>query len=144
MACTPARVKVWQFGVYIHAKISYNYDLVAADDPISVDLVSVPAGPEVNAAMFLSLTCQASGGTGIYTYQWSSTCASGCFLDSVNVLTRMVMRDAARATDSGDYTCVATDNAGNSGTNSIEIQVVGKFLERFSLSRGSGTPANIE
>ena len=85
-------------------------------------------GPEVNAAEALSLTCQASGGTGVYNYQVSSTCSGGCFLSNRVAATRTVTRDAARSADSGLYTCTVTDNAGNNGTNSTEIEVVGKLF----------------
>lgn len=37
----------------------------------------------------------------------------------------MVARDAARSADSGLYSCTVTDNAGNNGTNSTQVEVVG-------------------
>ncbi len=97
-----------------------------AADPISVDLVSRPLGPVISASESLSLSCQASGGTGAYSYQWSSTCAGNCFLNSNSVVTQTVTRDAVRSSDSGLYTCIVTDNAGNNGTNSTEIEIIGK------------------
>ena len=97
-----------------------------AADPISVDLVSRPLGPVISASESLSLSCQASGGTGTYSYQWSSTCAGNCFLNSNSVVTQTVTRDAARSADSGLYTCIVTDSAGNNGTNSTEIEIIGK------------------
>lgn len=103
------------------------------DDPISVILVSRPVGPEINAAESLSLSCLASGGTSVYSYQWSSTCTSGCFLNSRSVIIPTATRDAARSTDSGLYTCTVTDNAGNSGTNSTEVDVVGKIIATVTL-----------
>ena len=84
-------------------------------------------GPEVNAAASLSLTCQASGGTGTYNYQWLSTCSGNCFLNNGNFISSTLARDAVRSADSGIYTCTVTDNAGNNGTNFTEIQVVGKM-----------------
>ena len=82
-------------------------------------------GSEVNAAESFSLSCLASGGTGVYSYQWSSTCTGGCFLNVGSVTASTVTRDAARSADSGVYTCAVTDNVGNVGTNSTELQVVG-------------------
>ena len=90
-------------------------------------IVSIPSGPEINAAESLTLSCQASGGTGVYSYQWSSTCTGNCFLSSMNAVTQTVSRDATRSADSGLYTCTVTDTAGNNGTDFTEIQVVGKL-----------------
>ena len=97
------------------------------DDPISVNIVSRPSGPDINAAETLSLTCQASGGTGAYSYQWSSNCTGNCFLSSGNVVTQTVTHDPVRSADSGFYTCRVTDNAGNNGSNSTQIQVIGTY-----------------
>lgn len=110
---------------YICSTLCYCIFLYTKDATISVNLVSRPVGPEVFAAGPLSLSCQASGGTGLYSYQWSSTCTGGCFLNSRNIITSMVARDAARSADSGLYSCTVTDNAGNNGTNSTQVEVVG-------------------
>lgn len=90
-------------------------------------LTSNPVGPEIGAAQSFVLSCVASGGTGVYTYQWSSTCTGGCVLTSGNRGAPVLIRDAARSSDSGRYNCSVTDNAGNSGINSSEIQVTGKY-----------------
>lgn len=95
------------------------------DDPISVSIETSPEGPEINAASALSLRCLASGGTGAYSYQWNSTCAGDCLLSGVNANMNTLSRDAVRSADSGLYTCTVTDNAGNNGTNSTQIQVTG-------------------
>lgn len=85
-------------------------------------------GTEVNAAEPLSLRCVASGGTGVYSYQWTSTCTGDCFLNSGNQFASAISRGAARSADSGTHTCTVTDNAGNNGTNFTEVQVVGMIL----------------
>ena len=90
-------------------------------------IVSVPDGPEIRAAKSVTLTCQASGGTGVYSYLWSSTCTGNCFLNRNNQNSHMITRDALQSVDSGIYMCSVTDNAGNDGSNSTEIQVVGKI-----------------
>ena len=95
------------------------------DDPISVSIFSTPIGSEVNAAEALTLACQATGGTGVFTYQWTSTCSGQCLLTSGNAGLSSLARDAARSSDSGVYTCVVTDSAGNSGNASRQIDVVG-------------------
>lgn len=83
-------------------------------------------GPEVNVAESLSLSCVASGGTGIYSYQWISTCTGNC-LSSRDQMASAISRNVAKSADSGTYECTVTDNAGNSGTNSTEVQVVGMY-----------------
>ena len=95
-------------------------------DDLSVAIVSTPLGPDINAAESFSLTCQASGGTGLYNYQWLSNCTGNCFLNNINPITQTITRDALRSTDSGIYTCTVTDNAGNNGSDSTQIQVVGE------------------
>ncbi len=101
---------------------------IVTGDPISVSIISRPMGPEVNAAESLSLRCQGSGGTGVYDYQWSSTCTGDCFLSNGNVITQTVTREAVRSADSGIYTCTVTDHAGNNGSNSTEVEVTGTII----------------
>lgn len=100
--------------------------LIFVDDPIYVSLESRPLGPGINAAESLSLSCQASGGTGVYSYRWSSNCIGDCFLSNRNAVTQTITRDGVRSADSGVYICVVTDNAGNNGSNYTEVQLVGK------------------
>ena len=95
-------------------------------DDLRVSIVSSAEGPEVNAAEYFSLSCQASGGTGVYTYQWTSNCTGNCFLNSINPSTQTVTHDALRSADSGYYTCIVTDNAGNNGSDSTQIEVIGE------------------
>ena len=90
-------------------------------------VVSVPDEQEIRAAESVTFTCQATGGTGMYSYLWSSTCTRNCFLNSNNQNSHMITRDGLRSVDSGIYTCSVIDNAGNSGSNSTEIEVVGKL-----------------
>ena len=88
--------------------------------------MSIPNGPEIRAAESVALTCQAEGGTGMYSYLWSSTCTGSCFLNNNNQNSHMIYRDALRSVDSGIYMCSVTDSAGNLGSNSTEIVVVGR------------------
>ena len=86
-------------------------------------VVSTPIGPEITAARTLSFRCDVIGGTGVYQYQWSSNCSHDCFVNSQT--TQSVVQDALHSTDSGIYTCVVMDDAGNSGSDSVSITVVG-------------------
>ena len=106
---------------------NFSISLLTAADDLSVSVASVPVGPDINAAEFFSLTCQATGGTGVYTYQWSSNCTGNCFLNNINPITQTITRDALRSTDSGLYTCTVTDNAGNNGSDFTQAQVIGKL-----------------
>ena len=90
-------------------------------------IVSSPEGPNFEAAESLSLTCQALGGTGVYTYQWSSNCTGNCVLNEVNPISQIIARDALRSADSGLYSCMVTDNAGNNGSDFTQVQVVGEI-----------------
>ena len=63
----------------------------------------------------------------MYSYLWFSTCTGNCFLNSNSRMSRVITRNALRSVDSGVYTCSVTDNAGNSGSNSTEVEVIGKI-----------------
>jgi len=97
---------------------------------LNVTVVSTPIGPEITAARTLSFRCDVTGGTGVYQYQWSSNCSHDCFVNSQT--TQSVVQDALHSTDSGIYTCVAMDDAGNSGSDSVGITVIGMCI-RFRL-----------
>ena len=123
------------YTLYAHLKLM----LMFAAESLDVTIVSVPDGPEIGAAKLLTLTCEAIGGTGVYTYLWSSTCSGSCFLNNNNQNSHVITRDALRSVDSGVYTCIVTDNAGNVGSNSTDVQVVGKTYNlgcSFSLYGG--------
>lgn len=113
--------------LFLEVVLSLQINALVLDDPLSVSILSRPQGPEVNAAESLSLSCQASGGTGVYNYQWSSTCNGNCILSTSNLAAQTITRDAARSADSGIYTCTVIDNAGNNGSNSTEIQITGEI-----------------
>ncbi len=90
-----------------------------------MQLLSTPVGPEINAAEVFTLSCMASGGTGVYSYLWNSTCTGNCFLTMANQASSILVRDAARSSDSGTYMCSVTDNAENAGVNTTILQVTG-------------------
>ncbi len=102
--------------------------------PLSADLnvtitiqYSPPAGvtlrpPNYRPATSVSLRCDAAGTTGSVTYRWSSTCGSGCFVSGSS---QTVSRSYLYSYDAGDHKCVVTDGAGNTGTATTEMNIVG-------------------
>ena len=123
---TASNVQVTAIKINVHGK---NYP----GDQISVMVTRISAEPEVNAAQSFVLSCIAGGGTGVFTYKWTSTCSGGCVLNTGNQASAMLVRNAARSTDSATYTCSVSDNAGNIGSNTSSIQVTGEhyFLCAF-------------
>ena len=103
--------------------LKFNTEFTATQ--LNVTVISIPAGPHIDAAEFLILQCLASGGTGVYSYQWLSNCTGNCFLNGQT--SQMVTRDALRSTDSGTHICVVRDGTGNNGSDSTVIEVTGGF-----------------
>ncbi len=90
---------------------------------------SPPAGvtltpPNYRAATSVSLWCDAVGTTGSVSYQWSSTCGSGCF---VNGSSQSVSRDKLWSYDAGQHTCIVTDEVGNTGRATTEMNIIGNY-----------------
>ncbi len=90
---------------------------------------SPPAGvtltpPNYRADTSVSLRCDAVGTVGSVSYQWSSTCGSSCFVSGSS---QTVSRDKLWSYDAGQHTCVATDGVGNTGSATIEMNVIGKY-----------------
>ena len=97
---------------------------------IDVDYTPPPdfvGGPnDYRAASKVTLTCQVIRGVG-WTFQWSSTCtgpSSDCFVPGQT--TQAITRGNLRSTDSGNHTCTATRDIGNTGSATIEMNVVGE------------------
>ena len=75
----------------------------------------------------LTITCQATGGSGPVTYLWTSTCSTGCFISSATEGNEVVGRGSLQSVDSGNHTCTVTDSDGGEiGNATIEINVVGE------------------
>ena len=94
--------------------------------PLDVNVTSSPAGPDVNAAESLTLTCEVTGGTEEYSYQWSSNCTGNCFLTSQTTMS--VSQEALQSIDSGNHTCAVMDSAGNTGSGSTIINTQGTTM----------------
>ena len=72
------------------------------------------------------VTCTAIGGTEI-SYQWSSTCRDCPFQETdAKSNSNKVLRATVQSGDTGIHTCRATDNNGNTGTNSTTFTITGK------------------
>ncbi len=80
--------------------------------------------PNYRAASSVTLRCVASGTSGHVTYRWSSTCGS-CFASSSSSQT--VSETILRSRDAGVHTCSVTDSLGNTGSDVITMNIVGKW-----------------
>ncbi len=88
---------------------------------------SPPAGvtltpPNYRAATSVSLRCDAVGTTGSVSYQWSSTCGSGCFVSGSS---QTVSRDKLWSYDAGQHTCTVTDEDGIAAGATITMNIIG-------------------
>lgn len=93
---------------------------------LDVTISSSPTGTRFPAASSLSLTCQASLGTGDYTYSWSSDCSGQCFARGAT--TAIVSTAVLHSRDSGLHTCSITDSHGNTGRSSVSVTVIGEMF----------------
>ena len=82
--------------------------------------------PNYRAASSVTLRCVATGTTGGLSYRWSSTCRSSCFAYSTTAQT--ISENMLRSRDAGVHTCTVTDGAGNIGTNSTTMNIVGMYV----------------
>ena len=87
-----------------------------------------PRGPnEYRAASGpYNFTCTATGGAGSgnYMYMWTSSSSGSAFETSA---TSVISRLALHSGDSGIHTCTATRGGGQSGSNSINVTIVGEY-----------------
>ena len=101
-----------------------NVTIAVSDYTPPPDYVGGPN--DYRAASKLTLTCQATGGSGTVMYNWTSTC-TGCFINSQTFQNQIVGRSTLQSVDSSNYTCMATDSdGGGMGNATIEIIVVGE------------------
>ena len=96
-----------------------------AEQTLDVSITSNPPGVIHQATSMLNLTCSVLGQSDTQLfYQWTSTCTGSCFV--LGSTSQSVVQTELRSTDSGNYTCVVTDNLGNQGMETIQISV-GEF-----------------
>ena len=83
-------------------------------------------GPtEYRAASEVTLSCVVTGGYGV-SYQWTSTCSDCLVRGTASYISTLSYRPLL-STDSGNHTCTATDNRGQSASDTIEMRVVGEL-----------------
>ena len=97
--------------------VTFDVDYTAPPDFVG--------GPnDYRAASRLTLICQVTGGSGMISYLWTSTC-TGCFINSGTMQNQAVGRSSLISTDSGTHTCTAS-RGGQTGSNTIVVNVVGE------------------
>ena len=75
----------------------------------------------------MTVTCTVVGGTGLVSYQWSSTCRDCPFKTATS---GSIIRAAVHSGDTGTHTCTATSDKKIHGSRSISFNVVGKNTAR--------------
>ena len=83
----------------------------------------LPSPPYYRPATSVTLACRAHSATGTVTYQWSSNCTE-CFASSST--SQNITASILQANDAGVHTCTATDSIGNAGSDSTEMELIGK------------------
>ena len=76
---------------------------------------------EYRAASSILLTCEVEVTEGAVTYSWVTTLGEGS--------EDQIRESILGSEDTGNHTCAAIDSTGNSGTATVEINVVGKCIQ---------------
>jgi len=99
---------------------------------LEVRVMSAPNGPTYQAATPINVICRISGD--YYppvAFQWNSTCTGDCFILESDL--PIVNQSVLHSTDSGTHTCTVIDAVGNTGSASIQMNVVGKYTIVFKF-----------
>ena len=96
---------------------------------ISPDQYPDYAPPNYRAASSVTLRCRTEGASGSVSYRWSSTCRS-CFASSSS--SSYINEGFLRSRDNGNHTCTATDTNGNTGSDTIQMNIVGEFMISYA------------
>ena len=115
------------FAIYI---MFYVLCLILATYPV---FVSYPTPQHVNLTQTAIFTCNATGYN--VSYQW--TIGSGSFPSKVNGINSntLVIPDV-RSSDDSTYTCVASNEGGNTTSNATKLTVTGMIMyNRKPVSR---------
>ncbi len=120
---------------FLFVAIWLTHILFSTDLNVTITIqYSPPSGvtlrpPNYRPATSVSLRCDATGTNGNVTYRWSSTCVGGCF---VNGSSQTISRSYLFSYDAGYHTCVVTDGAGNTGTATTVMNIIGKHHQYYS------------
>ena len=115
---------------YLGESLSLPTELAVTFDVDYTPPSGFVGGPnDYRAASRLTITCQGTGGSGMISYLWTSTCSTGCFIHSGTFQNQAVGRSSLISVDSGNHTCTVTDSdGGEMGSATIEIIVVGEYI----------------
>ena len=100
-------------GIYV--TIDVEYDLPTNH--------TLPSPPNYLLAAPVILTCQFYGAIEPVSYRWSSTGLMSFVVNS----TSPTLRKKLCTSDAGNHTCTVIDSTGNTGNNTIEMQIMGKY-----------------
>ena len=86
--------------------------------------VGLDLDPIYTLGSTLMLMCSVDGRYGPVNISWTSTCTGVCFVvqQSSQVL---ITKSVIHSVDSGNHTCTAVDDVGNTGSSTVEIRVEG-------------------
>ncbi len=100
---------------------------------LDVTILTSPSSSNYQVGSPVNLTCAiTSGYTAPAFYTWSSTCTGNCAIPGSEGST--VYLEAIHSADIGTHTCSVTDDAGNSGSATMQLSVFGKSTMHVSLS----------
>ena len=105
--------------------------ILAAGTGLQVQVVtsnssSITRPPFYTKSSPLTLSCEVKGNSSGLHYNWTSNCLGGCFVSGKE--SDQVSTDSLELKDSGVHTCTACDDSGNCDSDSIPINVIGKFI----------------
>ena len=86
---------------------------------------SLPSPPYYRPASSVTLTCTVHDAIGTVQYQWTST-QNRAFVNWRNE--RRIFQRLLTAYDAGLHTCTVTDEWGNTGTATTEMNLFGKYF----------------
>ena len=105
--------------------------ILAAGTGLQVQVVasnssSITKPPFYTKPSPLTLSCEVKGNSSGLYYNWTSTCLGSYFVSGKE--SDQVSTDSLELKDSGVHTCTACDDSGNCDSDSIPINVIGKFI----------------
>ena len=121
----------WQYWINMRSFIWLGLKTTIDIDYTSPDQYPDYAPPNYRAASSVTLRCRTQGASGSVSYRWSSTCSS-CFASSSS--SSYINEGFLRSRDNGNHTCTATDRNGNTGSDTIQMNIVGELWSHMLMS----------